>query len=496
VDTPLAFHAPTEKMSNIPSEIPVKRLEDLAGLSKKVFIVSLGCPKNLVDTERHLSLLSDEGYRLVQTPEEADLLLVNTCSFIDTAKKESVDAILEMVDLKEGKRTLAVAGCLVDRYPEELREELPEVDLWLSTTGFPSEAESIHRLASPQPPEGYIPIDRLAPPEGGTSVPWAGFSRVSLTPRHTSYLKISEGCDHRCAFCSIPSFKGKHRSVPLDILLEEARALVGSGARELTLIGQDIISYGKDLSRDRSLNIGTLLQGLNQLSGLEWIRLLYTYPTRLADELEWAYANLERMIPYLDLPLQHLSNPILERMRRGTPYEGIVSHVDRLRRSVPNLVVRSTCIVGFPSETAEDFQLLKERFGELGVDHLGVFRYSDEEGTPALDYPEKVPIELGDERHAEMTEWAASFCQKKARSRVGTRETVLVDAPALPPMEEFPSIDASGKWYLGRWYGQAPEIDGSVYLRSDTEMEPGDFVEAVFLDAIYPDYLAEVSKVS
>ena len=400
------------------------------------------------------------------------------------------------MELKKSGQSLAVAGCLVDRYPQELKAELPEVDLWLDTRSFPTEAVSLHELAEAENPSGYIPLDRIDPTPKNVTVPWAGFSRVSLTPRHTSYLKISEGCDHSCAFCSIPSFKGKHRSVPIDLLLHEARALVDMGAREITLIGQDIISYGKDLASDRSLNIGELLAGLDSLPGLEWIRLLYTYPTRLADELEWAYANLEKMIPYLDLPLQHLSDPILDQMRRGTPYEGIRSHLSRLRSVSPDLVIRSTCIVGFPGETEEDFQLLKSRFLELDVDHLGVFRYSDEEGTRAVNYADKIPLELAEERLAEMTEWSAAYCQRKAENRIKQRVRLLIDSPALPPVEDFDRVDPSGFWYVARWYGQAPEIDGVVYLRSERERIAGEFVDGILTQACYPDYLAEVPSES
>ncbi|MCA9409979.1 MAG: 30S ribosomal protein S12 methylthiotransferase RimO [Candidatus Omnitrophica bacterium] len=468
----------------------VRRIEDLEDRTQKVFIVSLGCPKNLVDTERHLALLAQEGYRLVHTPEEADLLLVNTCSFIDTAKKESVDAILEMVDLKSPGQSLGVAGCLVDRYPEELRKELPEVDLWLDTNGFQTEKELLHQLGPAKNPTGYVPLAMGSPSPQPQPIPWAGFSRVSLTPKHTAYLKISEGCDHSCSFCSIPSFKGKHRSVPIDLLIQEAEALVSAGAKELTLIGQDIISYGKDLSRDRSLNIGTLLSELNRLDGLAWIRLLYTYPTRLADELESAYSQLDKMIPYLDLPLQHLSDSVLQRMRRGTPYDGIRSHIERLRRVAPNLVVRSTCIVGFPGETEEDYLLLKERFLELGVDHLGVFRYSDEEGTPAVDEVDKVPIEIAEERHEEMTEWAARLCHEKATERVGSKVRILIDRPVAPPVELFDDVDPSGHWFEGRWYGQAPEIDGVVYFQHREGKAPGEFVEVLLEETSYPDYRA------
>jgi ribosomal protein S12 methylthiotransferase len=233
------------------------------------------------------------------------------------------------------------------------------------------------------------------------------------------------------------------------------------------------------------------LEALNAIDGLEWIRVLYTYPTRLADELEWAYVNLEKMIPYLDLPLQHLSDPVLERMRRGTPYEQILEHLTRLRKAVPNLVVRSTCIVGFPGETDADFSRLEGRFEALDVDHLGVFQYSDEEGTPAVDLRNKVPAETASYRFERMSKSAAWICQEKAETRLDSKVEVLVDGPCLPPEDVFPCIDASGKWWRGRWWGQAPEIDGVVYFRSE-DAEPGRFVSVQLDDTLYPDYLGKI----
>jgi ribosomal protein S12 methylthiotransferase len=478
-----------------PSAEPVTRNLQEATLAAenvavgKVHIVSLGCPKNLLDTERHLGVLLAQGYRLTDDREDADLLFVNTCGFIDEAKKESVDTILDLVAEKRDNQKLVVAGCLVDRYSRELKAGIPEVDLWINLESFRNQAEELARLAPPTLPKTFRPI-ALASEIALDSIPWASFPRVILTPSHAAYLKISEGCDHSCGFCAIPSFRGKHRSVPFDLVLEEARSLAMGGARELTLIGQDIVSYGKDFSADRSVNLGALLQALNDLEGIEWIRLLYTYPTRLVEVLESAYSNLAKLVPYLDLPLQHLSNTILERMRRGTPYETIRGHVARIRAAAPRLVLRSTCIVGFPGETEEDFQLLRDRFEELSVDHLGVFRYSDEEGTPAMELDGKVPVEVARRRYEEMTEWAAAFCQNRAINRLGGEVEVLVDAPCLPPFELFPEIDPSGKWYRGRWYGQAPEIDGVVYFQGG-EHEPGDFRPARLAAVSYPDYLGE-----
>ena len=459
--------------------------------ARKAYIVSLGCAKNLVDTERYVSNLHKQGYELTSSPEQADLLFVNTCSFIDIAKEESVNTILELSENKRPGQSLVVAGCLVDRYREELLEELPEVDLWTDLERFVDFPQQFATLSPLPVLDDYQPL-RLAPEESSTrSIPWAGFPRAALTPRHTAYLKISEGCDHTCSFCAIPSFKGKQRSVPPEILLEEACALVSAGAMEITLIGQDTVAYGKDLSQDRSINLRFLLERLSEIEGVQWLRVLYTYPTRLADELEWAYRNLPACIPYLDLPLQHLSDPVLVRMRRGTPYNSIRDHIGRLREAVPNLVVRSTCIVGFPGETEEDLAILQERFSELEVDHLGVFRYSDEEGTRGFDLPDKVDPEVAESRYEWMTAWAASFCQVRGGLRVGQEYEILVDRPALPPTDLFPEIEPSGQWWQGRWWGQAPEIDGSVFFRSETA-SAGRLVNVHLASVSYPDYLGAV----
>jgi len=472
-----------------PSEqIPaIYKLPDLRPTGRKVYVVSLGCPKNLVDTERYLAVLHNQGFELTNREQDAEILLVNTCGFIEDAKAESVATILELADSKRENQVLVVAGCLVDRYPKELREEMPEVDLWCGLETLDKMANDVSSIVSAQAPEGFLPLPIRADDD---PVPWSAFPRILLTPRHTAYLKISEGCDRTCSFCAIPSFRGKHRSVPPGRLIEEAQGLVSQGAKELTLIGQDTVAYGRDLGRDRSTNLRTLLEKLNTLDGLEWIRVLYTYPTRLADELEWAYANLERMIPYLDLPLQHLSDPVLERMRRGTPYSEILEHVTRLQEAVPNLVIRSTCIVGFPGETDSDHELLQSRFEELDIDHLGVFQYSDEEGTPAVDLHDKVPDEIASERFEAKSKWAASLCQVKAEKRLDRTVKVLVDGPCLPPDDIFPCIDTSGRWWQGRWWGQAPEIDGMVYFRGENA-DPGELVSVRLDDVIYPDYLGE-----
>lgn len=456
---------------------------------RKVHIISLGCPKNLVDTERYAAILESQGYALTDFPEEASLILVNTCSFIDQAKKESIETLLEVAGEKREDQRMVVAGCLVDRYRKDLEREFPEVDLWTDMNHF---GEAPRELASLTPavlPDGFRPLSSLTGPLSN-GIPWASFKRRSLTRPHSVYLKISEGCSHTCAFCSIPSFKGKQRSVPIETLVEEARFLAQQGAREITLIGQDTVAYGRDLDPGRAVHLRLLLEHLNEIDGIEWIRVLYTYPTRLADEIEWAYRNLPKCIPYLDLPLQHLSDSILERMRRGTPYANILEHVNRLRRNIPELVVRSTCIVGFPGETSKDFKLLQERFTELAVDHLGVFRYSDEEGTHALNLDRKVTRRTAEKRHHEMTEWAAGFCQGQALRRLGGTYTVLADHPCQVPDDLFPKVPNEHQgWWCGRWYGQAPEIDGVVYFPS-TSTRAGDFVSVQLEDVLYPDYLA------
>ena len=478
------------KGTSSPQSPVIHNLADLSPIGRRAYVVSLGCPKNLVDTERYVAVLANQGFVLTDCEEEAELLLVNTCGFIEDAKTESVTTILELAESKREDQILVVAGCLFDRYPEDLKVEIPEVDLWCGLETLDRLADGVARILPGKTPEGFKPL-----PVGAVDVedpvPWSAFPRVVLTPRHTVYLKISEGCDHSCAFCAIPSFRGKHRSVPLDRLVGEAQGLVAEGAKELTLVGQDTVAYGKDLGRGQSTNLRALLEALNTIDGIEWIRLLYTYPTRLADELEWAFVNLEKMIPYLDLPLQHLSDPVLERMRRGTPYNQILEHLTRLRKSVPNLVVRSTCLVGFPGETDSDVSLLQSRFEDLDIDHLGVFQYSDEEGTPAFDFPDKVSVECAKQRFEEMSTWAAWLCQQKAEKRCDTTVEILIDGPCKPPEDVFPCIDTNAQWWRGRWWGQAPDIDGVVYFRSQ-DAHPGQLLSVQLDDAIYPDYLGKI----
>jgi len=481
--------APTAFQDSIVKPVTQRRKSISAVLPPKAHIISLGCPKNLVDTERYAAILESQGYALTDFPEEASLILVNTCSFIDQAKTESIETLLEVAGGKREDQHLVVAGCLVDRYRKDLENEFPEVDLWTDMNHFGEAPKDLASLTPAVLPDGFLPLASLnGVPSNG--IPWASFKRKSLTRSHSVYLKISEGCSHTCAFCSIPSFKGNQRSVPVETLVEEARVLARQGAREITLIGQDTVAYGRDLDPGRTVHLRLLLEHLNEIDGIEWIRVLYTYPTRLADEIEWAYLNLPKCIPYLDLPLQHLSDRVLERMRRGTPYASILKHVNRLRKSVPDLVVRSTCIVGFPGETANDFKLLQERFSELAVDHLGVFRYSDEEGTPALNLDRKVTRRTADKRYHEMTEWAAGFCQERASKRMGATYTVLADYPCQFPENLFPKAPRRyQEWWCGRWYGQAPEIDGVVYFPS-TSTRAGDFVNVQLEDVLYPDYLA------
>jgi ribosomal protein S12 methylthiotransferase len=468
-------------------------------LPKKVYIVSLGCPKNLVDTERYTAILAEKGYELCSDQQEADLVLVNTCSFIHDARAESIAVLEEVTENKDGQQKLVVTGCLVDRYLPELKSEYPQVDLWnnLETFNrFPLELERIVPLSN-----STVKATRTESPD---TIPWAGFQRHRLTPPHTTYLKISEGCNHSCSFCSIPSFKGKQRSVPLELLLTEAKTLVAQGAREITLIGQDTIAYGSDFASSqskapRSSFLRELLTELNCLDGLEWIRILYTYPTRLADELEWAYSSLGKCIPYLDLPLQHLSDQVLESMRRGTPWESIREHLKRLRQAVPNLVVRSTCIVGFPGETEKDFRFLQQRFEDLEVDHLGVFAYSDEEGTPAHQLKRKVRKSVIERRHQEMLQWAGEYCQKRAEKQLGAHHRIMVDTRCAPPAHLFSQSNSTSNqnWWCGRWYGQAPEIDGVVYFQyphlessNGISLNPGDFLTVCIKEALYPEYLA------
>jgi ribosomal protein S12 methylthiotransferase len=441
---------------------------------EKVHLLTLGCPKNLADSELMLGALTSAGFEITLDPEQAQVLLVNTCAFIEAAKKESIDAILEAAEVKKrgsGKR-LVVAGCLSQRYAAELAETMPEVDVFVGTGNFLDLPELLRRTEAPE----MRPI-----PYAGAAhlLPTAQVARVKTGDFFTSYLKISEGCNHKCAFCIIPKIRGLHESRPLADLLAEARNLAAGGVREINLIAQDLTAYGRDLREPASL--AALLRELSQVEELHWIRLLYCYPNFVTSELLDAVAELPKVVKYIDMPLQHADDAMLRAMRRERSGDALRKLLDRIRARIPGVVLRTSFIVGFPGETDAAFERLQDFVREEEFDRVGVFTYSREENTGAYDLPDQLPERVKRARRAELMAQQSQISLAKNRGLVGHEMEVLVEGP----------MPGRATRLRGRTAGQAPEIDGSVFLAGDAE--PGEFVRARIDKALSYDLQATVA---
>lgn len=425
-------------------------------MSKTVYMMNLGCPKNVVDGEVMLGLLARDGYRISLDPEQAEVLMVNTCSFINEAKEESIDAILELARYKEnGTATqLIVTGCLAQRYGQELRESLPEVDIFVGTGEFLRITEVLQqKRALLDDPMTYIGAAHILPDH---TTP-----RIATTPFYTAYLKIAEGCNHKCAFCIIPKIRGLQESRPIDSLVAEAEMLAAQGVRELNLIAQDLTAYGRE--RRDGTTLLTLLRALCGVEGIAWLRLLYCYPNYLDDPLLRAIAEEEKICSYIDMPLQHISDRMLRTMRREKSGDGIRRLLDRIRAGVPGVVLRTSFIVGFPGEQEDDFRQLLDFVSEVAIDRVGVFCYSQEEGTAAGVMTDQVPEEVKQERRQRLMEQQAQVVRRKSLTLVGSEQELLVC-----------DTDERGRLW-GRTRGQAPEIDGVVFLER-TRAESGEIV--------------------
>ena len=424
-------------------------------MSTRVSCISLGCSKNQVDAEVMLASLREEGFDIVMEPEQSDVVLINTCGFIESAKTEAIENILEMAELKkEGKiKGIVVSGCLAERYREQLLDELPEVDAVIGVGTMDRVCDAV-RAAADGAHFGCFD----AKEKGGL-----GGARLRTTPYYTAYLKIADGCDNCCAYCAIPKIRGRFRSRPMEELVEEARALAADGVTELTLIAQDTTRYGEDLYGEPRL--AALLRELCKIEGLRWIRTLYGYVDRVTDELIDVIATEEKVVKYLDLPIQHGSDRMLKRMNRRDTRAGIIAMVKKLRERIPDIVLRTTLIVGFPGETKEDFNELCELVKLLKFDRLGVFTFSAEEGTPAALMTENVS-ERTKERRREiiMTEQAAISAMKNEQ-KLGRELTVLVEG-----------FDRYGECWFGRSAADAPEVDGKVFFRAEGTLMAGQYV--------------------
>ncbi|HEY3127985.1 MAG TPA: 30S ribosomal protein S12 methylthiotransferase RimO [Acidobacteriota bacterium] len=429
----------------------------------KVGFISLGCPKNLVDSEVMLGLLGQNGFEITSQESEADILVVNTCSFIDAAQRESVDAILEASRWKEeGKcKKLIVAGCLVERYRDEIRREIPEVDAVIGTNQISQIVDLCGQPAyAPALPETPFLYDDTTP-------------RILTTKKHYAYMKVAEGCDHPCTFCIIPQLRGKFRSRKPDSVLREARQLAEQGVKEINLIGQDTTMYGRDLEPRTTLAV--LLRQLNEVEGIEWIRFLYCYPHSTTDELLEAVAGLSKVCKYFDIPFQHASGRILKRMKRGGDAEFLLRIVEKIRRYIPEVTLRSTMIVGFPGETDNDFEELMQFVEAAQLDRMGAFLYSDEDTSTAFRLEEKVPRSVARKRRDRLMRLQRKISLQKNRLWVGKRTRALLDGP---------SGETDFLWQA-RTDGQAPDIDGCVLINDGPEnaFHPGNLATVEITEA-------------
>jgi ribosomal protein S12 methylthiotransferase len=410
-------------------------------------VVSLGCPKNLVDTEQMLGRLDEDGYQMTDSVDDADFVVVNTCGFIDSAREESLGAIDEMLALKrQGKiKNVVVTGCLAERQQGKLLESRPEIDAMVGVFGRNEIVSVIDRLQS-----GVDEQQKVFRP--AAIRPLSDSVRHPVTPRHFAYLKVSEGCDRLCTFCAIPKMRGKHYSKPIEQVVEEAKRLGDAGVREVVIVAQDTTYYGRDLYGESRLS--DLLIQLDQIETIDWIRLMYFYPMYIDDRLIDTLAGAQRILPYIDMPLQHASDVMLKRMSRKTTRVSQEEILERLRSKIDRLVMRTTMITGFPGETDDDFAQLADFTAEQRFEHLGVFTYSIEDDTPAARLPNRVPAEVALQRHDEIMAIQQKIAFEWNESRVGTIEDVIIDSP-LP--------DQEGVW-IGRTRGEAPDIDGIVYV--------------------------------
>ena len=430
-------------------------------------VISMGCDKATVDSERLVGELVGHGARVVSEVETADVVLVNTCGFIDAAKRESIEAMIAAGELKkEGTVKAVVAvGCLVQRYQKELEAEIPEIDLFLNFG-------ELHKLAPELAARGLIEDPIANHP---------GVRHYFGDDTHVRYLKISEGCDHTCAFCAIPLMRGKHRSEPLERLVLEAQQLEAQGAREINLVAQDLGHYGRDYGRDGP-KLPDLLNALLEGTSVSWFRLLYVYSAGLTDELVNLMASEKRIVPYIDIPIQHASNRILKRMRRPERKETIREKVGWLREAVPDVAIRTTTIVGFPGETEEDFAELRDFADEIGFERLGVFTYSEQEGTRALQYPDDVPDDVKRERQEELLDLQRMISEERLGRYVGRETDVLIESVADP--------DDGGATHVGRVMWQADDVDGVTMLKRGGWAKPGEFVRSRIEECLDYDFRA------
>ena len=450
----------------------------------KLLFISLGCDKNLVDTEFMLGMIRDagtfDGQPIEMTDDEyqADIIIINTCCFIHDAKEESIQNILEMADLKKTGRlkALIVTGCLAQRYKEEIIQEIPEVDAVLGTTSYEEIAHVIDGVLSDSPMErGDVRLTM----KDVDYLPVTDTHRMVTTGGHFAYLKIAEGCDKHCTYCIIPKVRGDFRSVPMEHLLEEAQNLVDGGVKELILVAQETTMYGTDLYGEKRLP--QLLRARCKNSGLRWIRILYCYPEEITDELIQVIKEEPKICHYLDLPIQHASDGILKRMGRRTSRAQLIETIEKLRREIPDIALRTTLITGFPGETQEQHEELMDFVDQMEFDRLGVFTYSPEEDTPAASMPDQIPEEVKEERQAELMELQQDIVFDQAEDRIGEELLVMIEGKV-----------ADENAYVGRTYRDAPNVDGLIFVNTSEELMSGDFARVKVTGSADYDLIGEL----
>lgn len=440
--------------------------------NKKILFISLGCDKNLVDSEVMLGILADRGFEMTDTEDDADIIIINTCCFINDAKEESINTILEMAEYKKNGpcRALIVTGCLAQRYKQEIVDEIPEVDAVIGTSKYDEIFDAVEQALKGS---HFLDVDDL---ERLPSVPG---KRILTTGGHYAHLKIAEGCDKHCTYCIIPKIRGNYRSVPMEQLLSEAASLAGQGVKELILVAQETTLYGMDLYGKKSLHI--LLQELAKIKGIRWIRILYCYPEEIYPELIETIKTEKKVCHYLDMPIQHASDAILKRMGRRTTKEQLKETVALLRKEIPDIVLRTTLIAGFPGETQEQHEELMEFVDEMEFERLGVFAYSPEENTPAALMPDQIPEEIKEDRRDAILELQQEIAFDKAADMVGRTLYAMIEGKV-----------ADEPAYVARTYADSPDIDGYVFVNTGEMLMSGDFVKVKITGSAEYDLIGEL----
>ena len=438
----------------------------------KILFISLGCDKNLVDTEVMLGMLASRGYEMTNDEQEADIIVINTCCFIHDAKEESIQNILEMAEYKKNgsAKALIVTGCMAERYRQEILDEIPEVDEVLGTTAYDRILDAVDAALAGQHEVITANLDALPLPET---------KRLVTTGGHFAYLKIAEGCDKHCTYCIIPKIRGNFRSVPMERLLKEAQDLAEQGVKELILVAQETTLYGKDLYGEKSLP--KLLRELCKISGIRWIRILYCYPEEITDELIQVMKEEPKICHYIDLPIQHANDTILKRMGRRTSKQELIDIVQKLRKEIPDICLRTTLITGFPGETQEQHEEVMEFIDTLEFDRLGAFTYSPEEDTPAATFEDQIDEEVKEDRQADIMELQQEIAFDKAEDMIGREVLVMIEGKV-----------ADENAYVGRTYRDAPNVDGLIFINTDVELISGDFAKVKVTGALDYDLIGEL----